>query len=208
VRNLIHVGITSLLTFLLLAFNRASAQTGTVQGTIKDAGGKPVQYANVLLLKSFDSSLVKGMISDSLGKYSFENIEKGKYYITASFTGMKQAFTEIFEISSDKNEIDQGILYFMNNDLQLKEVTVAVKKPMFEQKIDRMIINVKNSITNAGGTALDVLEKSPGVTVNRQDNTIAINGKNGVAVMINGKNNLHINGCVGSITGEYQCKQY
>ncbi|HXL54926.1 MAG TPA: TonB-dependent receptor plug domain-containing protein, partial [Chitinophagaceae bacterium] len=58
---------------------------------------------------------------------------------------------------------------------------------MFEQKIDRMIINVKNSITNAGGTALDVLEKSPGVTVNRQNNTIAINGKNGVAVMINGK---------------------
>jgi len=187
VRNLVQIGITSLLTFLLLVFNRASAQTCTVKGIIKDAGGKPVQYANVLLLKSFDSSLVKGMISDSLGKYSFENIEKGKYYITASFTGMKQAFTKIFEISSGKNEIDQGILYLMNNDLQLKEVTVAVKKPMFEQKIDRMIINVKNSITNAGGTALDVLEKSPGVTVNRQNNTIAINGKNGVAVMINGK---------------------
>src|SRR5205085_3520376 len=59
--------------------------------------------------------------------------------------------------------------------------------PMFEQKIDRMVINVKNSITNAGGTALDVLEKSPGVTVNKQNNTIAVNGKNGVVVMINGK---------------------
>ena len=112
-RNLVQIGITSLLTFLLLVFNRASAQTCTVKGIIKDAGGKPVQYANVLLLKSFDSSLVKGMISDSSGKYSFENIEKGKYYITASFTGMKQAFTKIFEISSDKNEIDQGILYLM-----------------------------------------------------------------------------------------------
>ncbi len=37
-----------------------------------------------------------------------------------------------------------------------------------------MIINVKNSITNAGGPALDVLEKSPGLTVNRQNNTIAV----------------------------------
>ncbi|HEY8690455.1 MAG TPA: hypothetical protein VIM07_14565 [Chitinophagaceae bacterium] len=55
---------------------------------------------------------------------------------------------------------------------------------MFEQKIDRMVINVKNSITDAGGTALDVLEKSPGVTMNRQNNSIAINGKNGVVVMI------------------------
>src|SRR5665213_4256511 len=58
---------------------------------------------------------------------------------------------------------------------------------MFEQKIDRMVINVKNSITDAGGSALDVLEKSPGVTVNRQNNSIAINGKNGVVVMINGR---------------------
>jgi len=55
---------------------------------------------------------------------------------------------------------------------------------MFEQKIDRMVINVKNSITDAGGTALDVLEKSPGFTMNWQNNSIAINGKNGVVVMI------------------------
>ena len=60
---------------------------------------------------------------------------------------------------------------------------------MFEQKIDRMVINVKNSITNTGGTALDVLEKSPGITMNRQNNTIAVNGKNGVMVMMNGKIN-------------------
>ena len=60
---------------------------------------------------------------------------------------------------------------------------------MFEQKIDRVVINVKNSVTDAGGTALDVLEKSPGVTVNRQNNSISINGKNGVAIMMNGKMN-------------------
>jgi outer membrane receptor protein involved in Fe transport len=58
---------------------------------------------------------------------------------------------------------------------------------MFEQKIDRMVINVKSSIADAGGTALEVLEKSPGVTINRQNNNIALNGKNGVTVMINGR---------------------
>jgi outer membrane receptor protein involved in Fe transport len=173
--------------FWLLVFKHASAQTGILKGIINDAGGQPVQYANVLLLKSFDSSLVKGTVSDALGKYSFENIKEGKYYISASFTGMEQVFTKVFEIISDKNEIDQGVLYLRNADVQLKNVTVAAKKPMFEQKIDRMVINVKNSITNAAGTALDVLEKSPGVTVNRQNSSIAINGKNGVTVMINGK---------------------
>src|SRR5882757_2848773 len=71
----------------------------------------------------------------------------------------------------------------------LKEATVTARKPMFEQKTDRMVIHVKNSIASAGGTALDVLERSPGIMVNRQANSIAINGKNGVAVMINGKMN-------------------
>src|SRR5205085_3545252 len=71
--------------------------------------------------------------------------------------------------------------------IQLSGVTLLSKKPMFEQKIDRMVINVKGSITSAGGSALEVLEKSPGVVVNRQSNAIALNGKDGVVVMINGK---------------------
>jgi len=179
--------LSAFFIFLFLFFHCASAQTATITGIIKDSGGKPLQYANVLLLKSFDSSLVKGTISDSSGQYSFENIEKGKYFITASLTGMEQAFTKIFEIIPGKNEIDQGVLYLRSNGAELKNVTVAAKKPMFEQKLDRMVINVKNSITNTVGTALEVLEKSPGVTVSRQNNSIAINGKNGVTVMINGK---------------------
>ena len=171
--------------FLFFSFQQLQAQS--VQGIIKDANSKPLQFANVLLLRSADSSLIKGMITDATGKYLFENIKNGKYIITATFTGMTQVYTDLFEVSSDKKETDIGILSLKNADVKLKDVSVAVKKPMFEQKIDRMVINVKNSITDAGGTALDVLEKSPGVTVNRQNNSIAINGKNGVVVMINGK---------------------
>jgi hypothetical protein len=69
----------------------------------------------------------------------------------------------------------------------LSSVTVTAKKPLFEQKIDRMIINVQNNITAAGSSALEILEKSPGVTVNRQNNSIAIIGKEGIVVMVNGK---------------------
>lgn len=185
-----HTKFTKRLTWflgLMLAFHWSDAQMGTIRGIIKDSNGNPVQYANVMLSKSLDSSLVKGIISDAFGKYAFENINKGGYYISATYAGMEQVFTKAFKIDADKIEIDQGVLYLKSVATQLKEVTVTGKKPMFEQKIDRMVINVKNSITNAGGTALDVLEKSPGVTVNRQDNSIAINGKAGVAVMINGK---------------------
>ncbi|MEP6952156.1 MAG: carboxypeptidase-like regulatory domain-containing protein, partial [Ginsengibacter sp.] len=137
------LSLLSIIIFCLFCSRQGMSQS-VIRGIIKDQGGRPVQYTNVLLLKSLDSSLVKGTISDSSGKYTFENIKKGAYCITASFTGMEQVYSKVFEIISDKDKIDEGVLHLGNTDVRLKEITVAAKKPMFEQKIDRMVINVKN----------------------------------------------------------------
>ena len=174
---------------LLFAMQYAVAQTAVIRGKIQDATGTPVTSANVLLLNEADSSLVKGTISDMAGRYVLINIAKGRYLVTASFTGMEQAYTKIVSIASGTSETDMGVLSLSNANTQLKNVTITAKRPLFEQKTDRTVINVKNSITSAGGTALEVLEKSPGVTVNRQNNSISMNGKAGVTVMINGKIN-------------------
>ncbi|MBK8278748.1 MAG: hypothetical protein IPK94_00860 [Saprospiraceae bacterium] len=55
-------------------------------------------------------------------------------------------------------------------------------------KVDRLVINIENSIVSVGGTALEILERSPGVVINRQNNTISLVGKEGVVLLINGKN--------------------
>jgi len=127
------------------------------------------------------------MISNATGKYTFENINKGTYLVSATFTGMQQVFTKEFDLNQDNNKVDLKTIFLKNADLKLKAIIVAVKKPMFEQKIDRLVVNVANSITSAGNTALDVLERSPGVIVDHQNNTISMNGKDGVMIMINGK---------------------
>ena len=69
----------------------------------------------------------------------------------------------------------------------MNEVVVKEDKQRFDQKIDRLVINLEGSITASGNTILEVLQKSPGVIVNRQDNSIKMNGKSGVRVMINNK---------------------
>jgi len=181
--------ILSLIVSSCLISTQQIKSQSVIRGEIRDIDGVPLQSANVLLLKSSDSSLVKGMVSNALGNYSFERINNGQYLITATYTGMGQAYTRTFAVTAGKKELDIETLYLEIPNVRLKNVAVVVKKPLFEQKIDRMVVNVKNSITNAGGTALDVLEKSPGVKVNRLNNTISINGKNGVIVMINGKIN-------------------
>ena len=180
-------GAGFLFVLFLFFFNPVPAQIGTVRGLIRDTGDRPLPYADVLLLKYPDSSMIRGTVSDSLGKFVFVRIPEGKYLMGVTLTGFEQAFTGTFVINAENPEIDLRYLHLSLANRQLKEVTVSARKPMFEQKADRTIINVKNNITSAGGSALEVLEKSPGVTVSRQDNSIAIYGKTGVSVMINGK---------------------
>jgi len=73
---------------------------------------------------------------------------------------------------------------------KLKEVTVQAKKPFIEHRADKTIINVENSIVASGGSALEVLEKAPGVIIDRQNEQIRLNNKSGITVMIDGKPNV------------------
>ena len=68
----------------------------------------------------------------------------------------------------------------------LKEVVVAGRRLPVERRQGKTIVNVEASVTNTGSTVLEVLEKSPGVTVDRNGG-IALNGKAGVLVMIDDK---------------------
>jgi hypothetical protein len=63
---------------------------------------------------------------------------------------------------------------------------VTAKKPFIEQQIDKTIVNVENSVVSAGNTAIEILEKSPGVTVDK-DGNISLKGKQNVMVMLDGK---------------------
>jgi outer membrane receptor protein involved in Fe transport len=53
-------------------------------------------------------------------------------------------------------------------------------------KPDKTVVNVDAAVTNVGATALEVLEKSPGITIDR-DGNISLKGRQGVMVLIDGK---------------------
>ena len=170
---------------LLLNYSECQAQSN-ISGTIEDSIDRKIDNVNVLLLRASDSGLVKGMLTDVNGYFLFKDIQKGKYFIKSTYTGLNPYNSEIFSISAGNNK-DVGFIHLYEKTMQLEEVKVAAKKPLLEQKIDRLVINVANSITSAGSTALEILERSPGVTVDHQNNLITMNGKNGVELMINGK---------------------
>src|SRR5262249_23707342 len=116
----------------------------------------------------------------------FENIKNGNYIVLATSIGHNLAYSKSFEISDAQKAIDLGVLQLIQTQKNLKEVVVTSKKQFIERKTDRTIVNVDASITNAGTSAMEVLEKSPGVTVDK-DGNISLKGKQGVIVMIDGK---------------------
>src|SRR4030095_8843027 len=167
--------------------NRHTVAQSVIEGRIIDSNKNAVPQANVMLLKSGDSSLVRASISGKDGSYSFHNVPGGGYMVMAASVGYSRSYSEYLFVEENKNIVTVAPLTLTETFTSLREVTVSAKKPLLEQKVDRLVINVANSITSAGNTALQVLERSAGVVVNRQNNTIAILGKEGVNIMINGK---------------------
>ncbi|MGN7721864.1 TonB-dependent receptor domain-containing protein [Chitinophaga sp. 22620] len=159
-------------------------EKGKVTGIVLKTDNKPVEFATVTLLKVKDSSLVKGAISDIEGKYVFEGIAEGQYLVAAANMGMKKSFSKPVKVNGSPVKVSAIVL--SEETRSLKEVNVTGKRPFIEQKADKMVVNVENSIVAAGGTALEVLQQSPGIQVDKDDN-ISMRGKNGVIIMIDGK---------------------
>ena len=189
---------------VLLLFVYCSTTTNAqskLQGSVINSKNEPISDATVLLLNSGDSSLIKGLFTSSGGRYAFEKIAAGNYIVSASFSGYKQVYSPVIHVEENQNK-SVDALTLSEKISSLTEVTVAAKKPLFEQKVDRMVINVASNITAAGSTVLDVLERSPGIMIDRQNNSLSINGKNGVVVMINGRiNHMPISALVQMLAG-------
>jgi hypothetical protein len=171
----------------------------SLSGKVQDDAGNNMPFVNVLLLNSQDSSLAKGAASNDAGYYSIENTRKGNFLLAASMVGYKMTYTPV---SIGDTDVNAPVLVMTADVKQLNEVSVVATRPFIEQSIDRTIVNVSNSIISGGSTALEVLEKSPGVSVDRQNDGIALRGKDGVIVMIDGKQTyLSMNDVVAMLRG-------
>jgi Outer membrane protein beta-barrel family/CarboxypepD_reg-like domain len=170
--------VLTLLYTVVYSYGQAS-----IKGKITDRR-QGLPFATVLLLGT-DSALVKGMITDQAGEFVFERVAAGKYFITSSAIGYTKSLLLPVEVNT--TDITLPDITLEESATELSEVVVKAEKPLFEQQIDRLVMNVQNSITSSGNTILELLQKSPGIVVNKQNNSISMNGKAGVKVMINNK---------------------
>ncbi len=162
-------------------------ETGKISGAVKEAENQlGIDGATVSLLLSKDSSLIKTAITDKQGNFVFEYIQEGNYLISASAVGHSNIYSKSFIVPEKNTSLTIEALQLLLVDRSLKDVTITSKKQFIERKLDKTVVNVDASLTNAGITAMDVLEKSPGITVDK-DGNVSLKGKQGVMIMMDGK---------------------
>jgi iron complex outermembrane receptor protein len=179
--------LLTIITLISLSFtSRAQIANGKVNGTVIDGSAKIIESATISLLRVKDSSVAKIAVANRNGQFSFENVAEGSYMVSIRAVGHSKGFSEAFSISPSNLNVTLKTIELVALAKNLGGVTVTARKPLIEQKIDRTILNVDASATNVGTSAMEVLEKSPGVSVDK-DGNISLKGKQGVQVYIDGR---------------------
>lgn len=160
------------------------AQT-SIKGRVQNSEGGPVEYVNIALFLSLDSSLYKVEMTNGSGSFQFNNLNAGSYFLKTHYTGMSEYQKTDIHLQSGQNQ-DLGTITLSPTPVQLKEAMISAKRALLEVKPDRTIFNVEGTINSIGSDALSLLRKAPGVTVDNNDN-ISVLGRSGVLVYVDGK---------------------
>jgi iron complex outermembrane receptor protein len=145
-----------------------------------------LENAIIELLTKDSSLVVKTAITDKNGVAEIDNITFGSYLVKVSMLNHAAHYSTVFIVSAEQASIKLADIVLSTASTEMSGVTVTARKPFIQRLTDRIVVNVENSIVNAGSSAMDVLERSPGIRVGQND-AISLAGKPGVIIMINGK---------------------
>ena len=157
----------TLLCLLSLVSFTAMSRTGSMSGMVRGTAGKPIPEVNILVLRAADSGFVKAAVTNQEGSYLADPLADGQYIVKAQMNGYETKFAGPLTVQGNVAAMPDIILQAKK---ELKEVTVRSQKPLIEAHADKIVMNVENSIISTGSTALEVLQRAPGVNVDQNDN--------------------------------------
>ncbi|MCW2120127.1 TonB-dependent receptor domain-containing protein [Flavobacterium sp. 7A] len=191
----------------LLSFLTHSAQQGPptavkikITGKVLEkATNQPLEYATVTFTNPKNPKGITGGITDPKGNFNIDIIP-GTYNIKIEFISFRPI--EINLKTIQKSTV-LGTFSLEEDAAQLKEVVITSEKSSVEIKLDKKIYNVGQDLTVKGGTASDVLNNVPSVTVDT-DGTVSMRGNSNVRILIDGRpsNATNINDALRSISSD------
>ncbi|MCO6480967.1 MAG: TonB-dependent receptor [Phaeodactylibacter sp.] len=159
---------------------------GLVKGVVVDEStGQPLDYATVTIFSAEDSSMITGGVTDMSGAFRLE-LKFGSYYANVAFISFEDTNIGNIEVNRDNPIVDLGTIPLAPNATTLAEVEVRAEKSNMQISLDKRVFNVGKDLANIGGTASDVLDNVPSVTVDAEGG-VSLRGSSGVRILINGR---------------------
>ena len=152
---------------------------------IDDQSGQGLEFATISLYSQRDSSIVSGGITELDGSFEIET-RPGKFYAIVEFISFTSKTIKDIMVSPKNGMVDLGEISLAADAEVLDEVEVVAEKSTTQFSLDKKVFNVGKDLARAGGTAIDVLENVPSLTVDI-DGAVSLRGSEGVRILVDGK---------------------
>lgn len=185
------IKFSTVFLFLLFCSSCLSAQySGTIRGQVKE-GDQVLEYAIVTLQRLPDSTKTIGFVAtDGNGMFAFTKLATGEFRIKISLVGYETISRSVI-LNEAANQIQLGTVLLQRVAGSLQNVTVTTQKKLVEKTENGFVVNAAANITQAGGTATDLLRNTPVISVDAEG-VISMRGKTPL-ILINGRNSTLAN---------------
>ncbi|MHA8062953.1 TonB-dependent receptor [Aquirufa aurantiipilula] len=166
----------------VIRLSTAFSQGKTISGQLIDQQSRQkIEFANVSLWKK-DSTVWKGTLSDTLGKFVFTEVPANITYLKFQALSYK---TKTISLGDFAQSASNEVLLSPENKT-LNEVVVTGEKAVASLQMDKQTFQTKQFQNAANGTGMDLMQRLPAVTVNTEGE-IALRGSTGFILLVDGK---------------------
>jgi len=155
-----------------------------LSGTVSDSS-KPLALVTVRIFKKNSSTPLQTTLSKENGSFQLNKPDTGKYILSFTHTGFAENRINI-TVASQAGDMQVDPVQLSRATGTLKEVVVTAQRPLVEQSDDKIVFNVEDDPASKTETAIDILRKTPFITVDGEDN-IKVNGKSNFKVLLNNR---------------------
>ena len=161
---------------------------GTIAGFVIDVNNEdPRKYASISIVQFMNNEIVARGMSDDQGKFKIEHIPLGKYYLAIEYIGYEDYIVDNLILTPKNLFIDIGVASIKIKELTSDEVSV-VASPIIEE-VAKTTYPVAKTARAMGGSADEVLEQLPSISVNI-DGNITLRGNSNVTILVDGRKSL------------------
>ena len=162
-------------------------QLGALKGrVVESVSGQPLEYVNIVVLDQQDGKVITGGISDDDGYFSVNNIPWGEYNVRMSFIGFEPLTLENISFSATNSLEDLGTVQIKPGDELMEDITIRAEREILTLNLDKRVFVVDRDISTTGGSALEIMESLPSVTVD-YEGRVSLRGSSNVTILVDGR---------------------